>query len=85
MELETDTLHKIIDKTCHAYENNTIEVNDGDNGNGNKEYRIVKRKTSKTKLAYLVLEEDSEVNFYFNPDHNSDLVLLGFQVIAHGE
>ncbi len=73
MEIKEDTLRKIIEKIHASHNLPTIEVNDGE---GDKEYFVARGLDKCTdKKAYLVLETDGEVNYYFNPNERDDLIL----------
>jgi len=74
IELTEEQLGKIIKLISDAYTTKIIEVNDG---NDDKRYRVsaIQQNGYNRIVAHLVLEEDGEINFYFNPDEHSDLIL----------
>jgi len=82
MEIEKEKLEEMIDAVQKAYLTGKVEVNDGDNGDGNKEYEITNDKNKGMGIAHLVLEEDDSVRWYFNPNEHSDLVIAVIPVIT---
>jgi hypothetical protein len=72
-----EILHKIIDALHKAYKDGEIFINDGD---GDRIYKVTEKTNKNSVLAYLVLEEDDSIRFYFHPNEHTDVPLLEIPV-----
>lgn len=72
-DMREDARKDFISAVTNILMDRPIDVNDGDRGDGNREYLYDKTGVFN---ASLVLEEDGSVRWYFNPSEHSDLTLL---------
>ena len=81
-DLPAQSLFEAIDLLSRGLIEGKIDVNDGDIGDGNREYKVAPHNTKMKRgiaYAHLVLEEDDSVHFYFNPER-SDTELVDIPV-----
>ncbi len=76
--IENDEMEqRILKEIGNVLMGRQIDVNDGDDGDGSREYDF---NVGSRIYAHLVIEEDGEINWYLNPDDRSDYVLFAIPV-----
>ena len=78
-DIDSEILARVIDKLDEAYHHKRIRVNDGED-ECDRIYDLSPNK--KGLVAFLTIEEDGEVNWYFHPSQHSDLIVTE-QYIKH--